>query len=188
MPNGLAYPIGVAVFIVVLLTAVSVQIGWPVLVIFGVASVSAYVAWMLTTYRKPADPSKIVPLYLVALAAQMIHTVEEYIANFPGELAEMFGLAPVSLDFFVITIMGIFAAMWVMTAFGLFYRNPLANFLLWFFLLGPGIVNSFAHITFPFLGDEFYFPGLITVLLPTIMSIIVIRALIIGSRQPEPDA
>jgi hypothetical protein len=54
MPNGLPYPIGVAVFIVLLLTAITVQIGWPVLVMFGVASVSLYVTWVLTPYRKTA--------------------------------------------------------------------------------------------------------------------------------------
>ena len=65
------------------------------------------------------------------------------------------------------------------------YRNAFANYLLWFFLVGPGVVNAIAHLSFPFIGHTVYFPGLITVILPTAMSIVVIRALILGTRKPE---
>src|SRR6266542_2442453 len=52
--------------------------------------------------------------------------------------------------------------------YGLMRRNPVANYVLWFFLIGPaGLVNSVAHVTLPFLTATLYFPGLITVALPT---------------------
>ena len=61
----------------------------------------------------------------------------------------------------------------------------MANYLLWFFVVGPGVVSAIAHLSFPFIGDTVYFPGLITVILPTIMSILVIRALILGIGKAE---
>ena len=43
--------------------------------------------------------------------------------------------------------------------------------------MGPGVVDAIAHVSLPFIGHTVYFPGLITVILPTVTSIVVIRAL-----------
>jgi len=134
--------------------------------------------WLLTTYRRPAHSGKIVPLYLVAFAAQVVYTAEVYIADFSGELAALFNSPPLGIDAFVVSIMGIGSAVWILTAVGLVYRNPFANYLLWFFLVGPGVINSIAYFAFPLIGGVSYFPGVITVILSTIMSIVVIVALI----------
>ena len=176
------YPVLAAIFAIVLVTAVFINAGLPAFIIFASASSIAYVLWLLTTYRRPADPERIVPLYLVALAAQVLHTVEEFVSDFPGELAALFGTEPFALDAFVVAVMGVGSAIWILTAVGLIYRNPFANYLLWFFLIGPGVINSIAHFSFPFIGGVSYFPGVITVLLPTIMSIVVIVALVRGHR------
>ena len=182
------YPVVAAIFAVALVTLVYARAGLPAFVIFAAASSIAYVLWLLTTYRWPADPQRIVPLYLVALAAQVLHTVEEYVSDFPGELAALFGTAPLGIDAFVVGVMGVGAAIWILTAVGLLYRNPFANYLLWFFVVGPGVINAIAHVSFPFIGGVSYFPGVITVILPTIMSIVVIVALIRGYRAAGADA
>lgn len=181
-PN-IIYPILVALFLIFLLGATLIRAGLPYFVIFGAAALISYGAWLLTTYKRPADPQTILPLYLLALAVQVIHTVEEYIMDFPGEITTLFNSPPVGRDVFAVAVMGGFAAMWILTALGLIYKNPFANYLLWFFLVGPGVINSVAHFSFPFLGHSHYFPGLITLILPTIMSIVVIRALILGRRR-----
>ena len=112
------YPVAAAIFAVVLVALVYARAGLPGFVIFGSATSIAYVLWLLTTYRRPADPQRIVPLYLVALAAQVLHTMEEYVTDFPGELAALFGTAPLGIDTFVVAVMGAGAAIWILTAVG----------------------------------------------------------------------
>lgn len=183
---GVIYPIIVAIFMAALLGATLIYAGLPPFVIFTTAAVIAYVAWLLTTYKRPADPQRVLPLYLLALAFQIIHTTEEYLADFPAELAELFRIAePANRNVFAVAIMGGAATMWVLTGFGLLCRNPFANYLLWFFVIGPGLVNSVAHLAFPIIARTVYFPGLITVLLPTIVSILVIRRLLSSGTKAE---
>ena len=176
--------IAVALVILTLGTMMFIRIGFAPLLIIGGSATIAYFVWLATTYKRPANPQTILPLYLAAVAAQMIHMVEEYATDFPGEFSRLFHLNLFNRDFFVITFMGAFGALWLLTALGLLYRNPIANFMLWFFLIGPGLVNSVAHFSFPFLsGHLHYFPGLATVLLPTIFTILVIRVLVKSHKQ-----
>jgi len=176
--------IAVALVILTLGTMMFIRIGFaPVLIIGGSATI-AYFVWLATTYKRPANPQTILPLYLAAVAAQMIHMVEEYATDFPGEFSRLFHLNLFNRDFFVITFMGAFGALWLLTALGLLYRNPIANFMLWFFLIGPGLVNSVAHFSFPFLsGHLHYFPFSATVLLSTCFTILVIRVLVKSHKQ-----
>jgi hypothetical protein len=171
--------VAVAVVILTLSTIMFVRIGpAPVLIIGGSATI-AYFVWLATTYQRPVNPQTILPLYLAAVAAQMIHMVEEYATDFPGEFSSLFHLNLFQRDFFAITFMGVFGALWLLTAIGLLYRNPIANFMLWFFVIGPGLINSVAHFSFPFFSGHFhYFPGLVTVLLPTIFTVLLIRVLL----------
>jgi len=171
--------IAVASAILTFGTIMFIRIGpAPVLIIGGSAAI-AYFVWLATTYKHPVNPHTILPLYLAGVAAQMIHMAEEYATDFPGEFSRLFNLNLFNRDFFAITFMGAFGALWLLTALGLLYRNPIANFMLWFFLIGPGLVNSVAHFSFPFFSGHFhYFPGLITVLLPTIFTVLVIRVLL----------
>jgi Protein of unknown function with HXXEE motif len=180
--------VAIAVVILTLCTLMFIRIGFaPVLIIGGSATI-AYFVWLATTYQRPVNPQAILPLYLAAVAAQMIHMVEEYATDFPGEFSRLFHLNLFQRDFFAITFMGVFGAVWLLTALGLLYRNPVANFLLWFFLIGPGLVNSVAHFSFPFFDGHFhYFPGLVTVLLPTIFTILVIRVLLKEQKQSKTE-
>ena len=106
----MATPILVGLFVIVLSVAILVRAGLPYFVIIGGSAAIAYAAWLATTYKRPADPQAILPLYLLALAAQVIHTVEEYVMDFPGEIAAVFGLPPLGREVFVIAVMGGFAA------------------------------------------------------------------------------
>jgi hypothetical protein len=180
--------IAVALVILTLSTLMFIRIGFaPVLIIGGSAAI-AYFVWLATTYNRPVNPQTILPLYLAAVAAQMIHMVEEYATDFPGEFSRLFHLNLFDRDFFAITFMGAFGALWLLTALGLLHRNPIANFMLWFFLIGPGLVNSVAHFSFPFFGGHFhYFPGLVTVLLPTIFTILAIRVLLREHKQFQSE-
>jgi hypothetical protein len=48
--------------------------------------VVAYGVWLVTTYRRPADPSRVLPPFLLPIAAEMTHMGEEYLTDFPGEI------------------------------------------------------------------------------------------------------
>ena len=48
-----------------------------------------------------------------------------------------------------------------------------------------GHIKSTIADSFPFIGGVSYFPGVITVILPTVMSIVVIVALIRGYRAAD---
>ena len=180
--------IAVALAILTFGAIMFVRVGTAPVVIIGGSAAIAYFVWLGTTYKRPADPRAILPLYLAAVASQMIHMVEEYATDFPGQVSSLFHLNLFNRDFFAITFMGVFGALWLLTALGLLYRNPIANFMLWFFLIGPGLVNGVAHFSFPFFSGHFhYFPGLVTVLLPTIFTILVIRVLLQEQRQSTTE-
>lgn len=178
MKLKLLAPIIVAIVIVIVSYTGAVTVGNAPVIIIGGSAIVAYVTWLLTTYRQPADASRVLPLYLVAVGAQLVHETEEYLAGFPSQFSTLFHLPVFTEQFFVITFLLIFSIIWVLAGVGLIYKNPVANFLAWFFVIGPGLVNGIAHFVFPFLAHRLYFPGIITVVLPTTASILVIWQLL----------
>lgn len=167
-------PIIVAVVIVTICYTGATAVGNAPVIIIGGSAIGAYLAWLLTTYKQPADAGQVLPFYLMAVGAQLIHETEEYLAGFPSQFSTLFHLPVFTEQFFVITFLLVFSVIWVLAGVGLIYKNPIANFLVWFFVIGPGLVNGIAHFVFPFLAHRFYFPGIITVLLPTTASLLVI--------------
>ena len=146
--------------------------------IIGGSATLAYVAWFFTTFRKPADPQAILPLYLLVVAFELIHMSEESLTGFAGEFGALFGE---NFSIFGPMVL-LFGGIWVLAGVGLIYRNPVANFFVWFVAIGPGLANGVAHFIFPILAGTLYFPGLITVIFPFVASILLIRRLLAGSR------
>jgi hypothetical protein len=159
------------------------NIGPGFTIIVGGSAIVAYFIWLLTTYHHPVDGRKILPLYLLAIGMQFIHLTEEYVADFPDDFSALTGshLSPNAFVLIAILAGGI---AYVFAGFGLIQRHPVANYLLWFFLIGPvGLVNTIAHFTFPFLAGTAYFPGLLTVLLPTMFGTALAWRIIQDGRQ-----
>lgn len=142
--------------------------------IIGGSAVLAYFAWIFTTFKTPADPRAILPLYLLTVGTELIHMSEEAIADFPGRLGLLFGN---DFSFFAPMVLA-FGGVWVIAGVGLFYQNPVANFFVWFVAIGPGIINGIAHVTFLFLAGTLYFPGIITVIFPFTISVLLIKRLL----------
>jgi hypothetical protein len=143
------------------------RIGLGFTIIVGGSAIVAYFVWLLTTYRYPVDGRKILPLYLVAIGMQFIHLTEEYVADIPDNFSALTG-SHFSPNAFVLIAVLAGGIAYLFAGFGLIHHHPVANYLLWFFLIGPvGLVNTIAHFTFPFLAGSAYFPGLLTVILPT---------------------
>jgi hypothetical protein len=161
------YPVAVASVLAVAVTLLVTQIGAPFALIVGGSAVVAFFVWLLTTYQYPVDGPRILPLYVLAVAMQFVHMTEEWIADFAGHFSAVTGASFTSDKFVYVALLGGGMA-YAFSGYGIMRRNPVANYVLWFFLIGPaGLVNSIAHVTLPVVTHSTYFPGLITVVLPT---------------------
>ncbi|HEX2051359.1 MAG TPA: HXXEE domain-containing protein [Actinomycetota bacterium] len=131
-------------------------------VILGVAAAGAYAAWLATNYRHPVVSRAAVATYLCAVAFQIAHMAEEYAGGFPHEFVELFDSPRRWSEpaFLLVFVFG-FNALWCLGAAGALYRVRVANYLLWFYALGAGLVNAVSHFVFPVLRGG-YFPGLYT--------------------------
>ena len=167
-------PVVVGVIVIAVLIYGPGFIGPVGTLIIGGSGVLAYFAWIFTTFKPPADPNTILPLYLLVVGTELIHMSEEAIADFSGRFGQLFGS---DFSFFAPMVLA-FGGVWVIAGLGLIYKNPVANFFVWFVAIGPGIINGIAHVTFPFLAGTLYFPGLVTVIFPFAASVLLIRQLL----------
>lgn len=127
--------------------------------------VIAVIAFSLTITRRqaknpePAFFKRFIFLYLLGIACQCFHFLEELLTGFYVQFPAFLGLAPWSVKFFV-TLNVTFIALWVIAAIGVQKQIQAAYFLVWFLTLG-GIMNVVGH---PLLAliTQGYFPGLIT--------------------------
>jgi len=125
--------------------------------------------------------------YLALIAMELIHMSEEQLTDFPGNLAKIFHI-PHTFDLLThaVLLMGCINAIALLAALGI--RSPkiilrqVSGFFMWFYVIGPGLVNAVVHVTFPFVAHSFYFSGLVTVALPTAAGIYTLNRLIESDR------
>ncbi|MGW6281347.1 HXXEE domain-containing protein [Kribbella sp. NPDC055071] len=187
-PQPTARPERVSAVVVGLLAAgfsvwVLTTLPIPAALILTVASAVAWIAWLRTTYAYPVRTRKVIAVYLCAIAFQFIHMSEEYTGGFPHEIVELFHS---SRDWteksFLLTFVFGFGAIWVLAAAGALYQIRIANYLLWFYALGAGLINAISHFVFPILKGG-YFPGVYTASGHLVMSALLIYLLIKESRR-----
>src|SRR6476660_9202841 len=189
------------------------SIGLPPVIIVGGSGLVALVMWIKTYLRKPVDPSVILPVFLLTVAALEVHMIEEYLARFGPAMSRLFDISWTERSFLMVFAF-IGPTLYALTALGLYYRIPIAGFLAWFIFIGPGVAE-FTHFIFPllrpaiqpdvaaplsltvsngrFVADmrnywvqttgRYYFPGMYTAVLPMIPGIWAIRRLARASRQ-----
>jgi len=156
--------------------------------ILTVASAVAWVAWLRTTYAYPVRTRKVIAVYLCAIAFQFIHMSEEYVGGFPHEIVELFhSPSEWTEKSFLLTFVFGFGALWVLAAAGALYQIRIANFMLWFYALGAGLINAISHFVFPILKGG-YFPGVYTAAGHLIMSALLIYLLIKESQRLRAEA
>jgi hypothetical protein len=156
--------------------------------ILTIASVVAWVAWVRTTYAYPVRTRKVVAVYLCAVAFQFIHMSEEYAGGFPHEIVELFNSPREwSEKSFLLTFVFGFGALWVLAAAGALYQLRIANYMLWFYALGAGLINAISHFVFPIIKGG-YFPGVYTATGHLIMSALLIYLLVKESRRLRAEA
>jgi hypothetical protein len=144
---------------------------------------AAFGAWLKTTYVYPVKSRKVVATFLCAVAFQLIHMSEEYVGGFPHEIVDLFNSPrPWSERAFLLTFVFGFGALWCLAAAGALYQIRVANYMLWFYALGAGLINAISHFVFPIIKGG-YFPGAYTAAGHLIMSGLLIWFLIQESAQ-----
>jgi hypothetical protein len=188
-------------FLIVAMWAGYTAIGPPPVIIVGGSGVVAFVIWRRSYLRRPVDPSVILPLFLLTVAALDIHMAEEYLAGFGPSMSRLFDISWSERSFLLIFAF-VGPCLYALTAIGLYDRIPLAGFFAWFIFIGPGVAE-FTHFIFPLLRPaldptmaatitatvsngrlvadmpnywigatgRYYFPGLYTAVLPMIPGI-----------------
>ncbi|MDF2707299.1 MAG: putative rane protein [Nonomuraea muscovyensis] len=151
-------------------------------VILVVASVLGWSGWMAFSYARPVKSRKVIAVYLCAVGFQLIHMAEEYTGGFPHEIVELFDSPRdwPEKEFLLVFVFG-FGALYFFAGAGALYRVRVANFFLWWYALGAGLLNGIAHFVFPILKGG-YFPGLYTAGGHFIMSGLLIYFLIKENR------
>jgi hypothetical protein len=155
----------------------------------------AFAAWLKTTYTYPVRSRKVLATFLCAVAFQLIHMSEEYVGGFPHEIVDLFDSPrPWSERAFLLTFVFAFGALWCLSAAGVLYQIRIANYMLWFYALGAGLLNAISHFVFPIIKGG-YFPGVYTAAGHLLLSALLIRFLLqessrlkaTGPQQPPSD-
>jgi len=155
------------------LTTLPVQVAF-ILVLSGWV---AYAAWLKTTYAYPVRSRRVIATFLCAVAFQLIHMSEEYVGRFPHEIVDLFNSPrPWSERAFLLTFVFGFGALWCLAAAGALYQVRVANYMLWFYAIGAGLINALSHFIFPIIRGG-YFPGEYTAAGHLVMSGLLIRFL-----------
>ena len=163
--------------------ALYLQAGFlPVGVIVG-SMMGGLIGWRKTTTLNPANPYKLVPLYLLLLTLFYVHVGEEALTSFNQAIASISGKPWLDREFtFLIALIG--PIVWVFGAFSLWLRQPFGNFILWFMIVGMILGEPTHLVVFPVVtmfqygvGYQ-YFSGMYTALFPMIPAIIALVTII----------
>ena len=172
--------------VVAVIMAIFIGIGvatlpFQAMIILGGAAIISYIAWLRTSYRYPVQSKRVIALYLLAVSIQLIHMSEEYAFGFPLRFSVLFDAREWTLHSFLMVFVFAFGAVWVAAAAGMLYRIRIANYFVWFYALGAGLMNAIAHFVFPILARG-YFPGLYSAPLHLVMSIALITVLVMETN------
>ncbi|MBS1688497.1 MAG: hypothetical protein JSS96_07220 [Bacteroidetes bacterium] len=154
----------------------------PVGVIAG-SMMGGMIGWRKTTAMAPADPYKLVPLYLLLQALFYVHVGEETITHFNRGIAAITGHSWSDKEFnYFIAFLG--PVIWVFAAWSLWKRQAFGNFILWFMIVGMILGEPTHVLVFPVVrmfkqgvGYE-YFSGMYTALFPMVPAIIALVVII----------
>jgi hypothetical protein len=136
-------------------------------------------ALLLTMLRPPVHvasgpPTRLVELFLIGIACQCLHCIEEFVTGIHLVFPPLFDLAPVSAEVFV-GFNVFWIGIWAVSVLGIMRGSRIAYFPAWFFALAM-CLNGVAH---PLLSvwQSGYFPGLITSPLVGIIGLVIMRQL-----------
>jgi hypothetical protein len=162
-----------SVFLVIVFIAAFVSAGYLLLgklpaIVFSVASIGGFILWLVTTYRTPINPSKIIIPYLFTVILFIIYVYEEYLTDFEVAMTDITGFHVLEQNFLTIAA---FAApiIWLTGAILLIKQLQIGYYFLSFFFVAMAIAEL-SHYIFPFIEDGtfHYVSGMYTAALPLI--------------------
>jgi uncharacterized membrane protein YhdT len=127
----------------------------------AVLSMGAVASLVLTILRKPQIEGRehAVRVFLLGLAVQSVHFMEEFVTHFEDRFPTLLGLSAWSENFFVAFNL-LWMSVWILSAIGVQRGNRIALFPVWFFAIAC-VANGIAHPVLA-VAAHGYFPGLIT--------------------------
>lgn len=130
------------------------------------------VGWSRTSLRRPTDPARIVPVYLLTVVLLYVHIGEEYLYDFGPRIGALTGTGWTEAQH-MLQFGFIVPAFWILAAAALYGRHPLGGFMAWFIFVGMFAGEPTHLLVFPLLegGRYHYFPGAWTALLPMVMGV-----------------
>ena len=126
--------------------------------------------------RPCPEPTKLLPLYLIALAVQFLHFLEEYHTKFYEKLPLLFDLPPLDRDAFI-TFNMVAYSIFILGALAIYFRKMEFMLIPLFFILVGTVANAVFH-TLLALWQGAYFPGLFTALIYFILGPMMMRILL----------
>jgi len=148
-------------------------------------SAAAVVALLLTIVRKPVDSDlagreRTARLFLIGLAAQCLHFMEEFVTRFQDRFPALLGLPAWPENFFVAFNL-LWLTVWILSAIGLQRGYRAALFPAWFFAIAA-IANGIAHPLLALVARG-YFPGLISSPVLGVLGVLLWRRLLALTRS-----
>jgi uncharacterized protein with HXXEE motif len=140
--------------------------------LLSVALVIAYAVWIGGTWSL-AGPS-LQTTYGVALVIFSLHASEEFFTGFQRQFPALVGAQWTDAQFLVFNVTWLIA--FVVAAWGLHRRRPLAVLVVLFFALAGGVGNGIGHLLLV-VAQRGYFPGAWTAPLCLIVGTVLLRQL-----------
>jgi hypothetical protein len=170
-----------AVFVLVAVTAQARWMGRAA-TLLSVGLVAAYLLWVTARWKN--DPAAVLPMYLLAIAVQCLHFVEEYLTGFQRQFPKLLGYEWSDARF--VTFNMAWLAVFVLAALGVYRRLPLAYLVVLFLALAGGVGNGAGHLLLSAMQGR-YFPGAATAPLCLLAGIGLLTKLFGETRQRQTE-
>ena len=154
-------PLTIAMFAIGTFWVISFTMGSVALFIPGI--IISYLIYLKTFYYYSHQSDKLLTLYLLALAIQLIHFTEEYLTGFTTALPKLLGSVPYPVDYWL-TFNMVAYALFILGGIVLYKRIKEYMIIPLFFILFGVLFNGIAHVLLS-IYVKGYFPGLYTALI-----------------------
>ena len=122
------------------------------------------------------------PIYLLAIAVQCLHFMEEYLTGFQHRFPRLFGADWSDAHF--VTFNMLWLAAFVLAGLGVYRRVQLAYLIVLFLALIGGVGNGASHLVLS-ATSRGYFPGLITAPFCLLVGVLLINRLFAGTQARQ---
>jgi hypothetical protein len=192
-------------------TYLTMSFGVAPLLIVGVAGSAAYLLWFVAYRPAPFVSTRLLSLYLATVGGFAFHSIEECLGHYGPAVGRIFGFAWTDSAFLVAILVLLGALSFV--AIGLQRRVRLAGFVAILFLMtrlaevglfifpflrpaiAPDVAQSVSETVHGTMVHDmpnhcmavvgaYYFPGMLTVVLPLVPAVLALREIWRGRAKP----